>query len=503
MPEPTNDVAPPAPSSYGIKDGNGTNKIEVVGSCIGHQQGEYLCSEPGNYIKWNKYFGIMDFDISSTFRADRIEITGLSFVLWSEQFRAHIGLDGDGGQLFYEGDSWGGPELVGRSPLVAGQSHSIRLIRRTGVLSVFFDGVLIKGMDVLSLPVVITAVGWRPHRNVVRVESLELQESSKVGCWSSQLNGQYVQEGHGPSDECYDFATAQTKCEEAADCHAIATQINLCNGLYRVTHGGPTMTSFDDWEAFNLWAFRLDRTCGTLQAASTIAATTSTATIGTSTTTTIVVCDAEEVNPPELARTYSSVWGKDDLGKDLHAQSMLDSPQAWSAITNRVGQWMIMDLGFTGMVQGVVTQARHDNNQHVTSFAVQYSSDLSTWKNISGTHGGATSSDKRQAMFPSLVEARYVKLVVKSWTSHVSMRAGLLVCKARVRRIEGNSAVPLAPVLFHMLDPFNITDNYMGHRITQLCWDNVQNAQRCCGDLGNTPSSTENCFDKFFTRDRC
>jgi hypothetical protein len=44
------------------------------------------------------------------------------------------------------------------------------------------------------------------------------------------------------------------------------------------------------------------------------------------------------INPPENKRTYSSVWNQN------HVQSMLDSPQAWSAGANTGGQWMQIDL---------------------------------------------------------------------------------------------------------------------------------------------------------------
>jgi hypothetical protein len=77
--------------------------------------------------------------------------------------------------------------------------------------------------------------------------------------WSGRKNGTYLHEQHGRTNECYDFATAKSKCEKAADCHAIATQSNVCGGKYRVTHGGPTLRHYNNWKPYNLWAYTLKR----------------------------------------------------------------------------------------------------------------------------------------------------------------------------------------------------------------------------------------------------
>lgn len=134
------------------------------------------------------------------------------------------------------------------------------------------------------------------------------------------------------------------------------------------------------------------------------------------------------MNPPEGQRSYSSVHKNEAAGKG-HARSMLDSAQAWSAGKNEVGQWMCIDLGSTIDVQGVVTQGRvapHDA-QRVTTFTVQYSSDGSNWTDIAGTFTGGAKNAKVEAVFPTPVKARYVKIVVQTWEKHISMRAGVLL----------------------------------------------------------------------------
>ena len=81
-------------------------------------------------------------------------------------------------------------------------------------------------------------------------------------CWSNRLEGKYISEQHGASNECYDFATAKEKCAKAGDCHGIATQSNVCGGKYRVTHGTTaSLRHYGNWAAYNLWAYTLDRGC--------------------------------------------------------------------------------------------------------------------------------------------------------------------------------------------------------------------------------------------------
>ena len=81
-------------------------------------------------------------------------------------------------------------------------------------------------------------------------------------CWSSKLEGKYIQEQHGSTDECYSFEEAKAQCEAADDCHGIATQSNVCSGQYRVTHGATaTLVPWANWAKWSMYAYTLDRTC--------------------------------------------------------------------------------------------------------------------------------------------------------------------------------------------------------------------------------------------------
>lgn len=140
---------------------------------------------------------------------------------------------------------------------------------------------------------------------------------------------------------------------------------------------------------------------------------------------------AEVLNPPEASRTYSSVYRHYAPGT-YHARSMLDSPLGWQALHNAAGESMTIDLGSVHVVHGTVTQGRaiERHPEWVEEYTVQYSVNGEVWKNAEKTFKGNNDSDtKVENHFDGAVRARFVKLTVKSWHSHVSMRAGVLTCE--------------------------------------------------------------------------
>lgn len=141
-------------------------------------------------------------------------------------------------------------------------------------------------------------------------------------------------------------------------------------------------------------------------------------------------CSWIVMNPPEKQRTYSSVYWDDGPGFG-NAESMLDSPQAWTAKNNEADEYMIIDLGAITFIRGVLTQCRMDKPTHyVKKYAVAYSSDGAKWTDVGGPLLRSKKAYTRsiEGTFPSLIAARYVKLIVKEWRNTISMRAGAVVC---------------------------------------------------------------------------
>jgi len=128
-------------------------------------------------------------------------------------------------------------------------------------------------------------------------------------------------------------------------------------------------------------------------------------------------------NPSEHSRSYSSVYPG---GYD---QSMLNSSGCWSAAESVVGQWMVIDLGKAKMVIGVEVQPRAHFSwgfQAVNEFELLLSTDGTSYT----SHGTVrTVNGHVTEKLASPVRARYVKFWVLDWTSHISMRAGVLLCK--------------------------------------------------------------------------
>ena len=97
-----------------------------------------------------------------------------------------------------------------------------------------------------------------------------------------------------------------------------------------------------------------------------------------------VFVDGEIQSTPEDKRSYSSRYNYDAIGTG-HARSTLSSPQAWSAVQNKIGEWTYLDLGSVKNVDGVQIMARKGSHtsQYVTEFKIEYGTDGNQWKDIS------------------------------------------------------------------------------------------------------------------------
>jgi hypothetical protein len=142
-------------------------------------------------------------------------------------------------------------------------------------------------------------------------------------------------------------------------------------------------------------------------------------------------CNGEqEVNPGEGSRKYSSVWGDDVAGLGHH-RSQLDSPQAWSAKKNEKMEWMQIDLGSVKLIGGVVTQGRNGYDQWVSRIEPLISKDGADFWGLGGVMGAnGDQSTKQFNRISQPKEGQFVRIMVKDWFSHISMRAAVLTCKA-------------------------------------------------------------------------
>ena len=134
-------------------------------------------------------------------------------------------------------------------------------------------------------------------------------------------------------------------------------------------------------------------------------------------------------NPPEEARSYSSVFAGNSPGTG-HARSMLSSAQAWSAQHNNQDQWVIIDLGERMSVQGIIVSGRHEvcHGQKVTRVRVEVADGADGPWTECGEHECRVDKhdDEKRIVFAAAAAGRCVKLNPRAWEQHISMRCGAI-----------------------------------------------------------------------------
>lgn len=137
-------------------------------------------------------------------------------------------------------------------------------------------------------------------------------------------------------------------------------------------------------------------------------------------------------NPQEDSRTYSSIFGNDAIGTG-HCRIQLDSQQAWSAAANNNSQWMIVKLDSIYKVNGAYFQCRNRvraGYQIVTAVSFETSKDCKKYDAVENgtifeTGVMANEEVKRLVQWQEDIDAQCVKILVKGWLRHISMRVGI------------------------------------------------------------------------------
>lgn len=142
---------------------------------------------------------------------------------------------------------------------------------------------------------------------------------------------------------------------------------------------------------------------------------------------------AAELEPYSVAnelRTSSRPFGDNSEQRVLNNQGYLNSPHAWIAFQNKVGEtWYQMDIGKATTVYGVAIQGRQNADEWVTSFTVKYvQNGLLTPVDKGFVFTGNTDRETvKKVMFAAPITARYIRIYPKTYTGHMSLRAGVLI----------------------------------------------------------------------------
>ena len=152
------------------------------------------------------------------------------------------------------------------------------------------------------------------------------------------------------------------------------------------------------------------------------------------------------VNPSYSRCKASSIWANNAMGVS-HGRGRLDSPQGWSARYNRKGQWWQMDARSVRPIVGIETQRRRGSSQRVTGYKVRVSADGRLWSHVDNgkvfTGNRANNDNVVMQQFNRPVMARYVRIVVQTWTGHISLRVALLIGVAPCKGLTGTNGAPL------------------------------------------------------------
>nr|XP_039262358.1 lactadherin-like isoform X3 [Styela clava] len=133
---------------------------------------------------------------------------------------------------------------------------------------------------------------------------------------------------------------------------------------------------------------------------------------------------------PDSAITASSVYdgNHNSYHGRLDSRNKPNDRGAWAAKYNRVGEWLLVDLGKPTMVGGVISQGRHDYVQWIKTFTISCGYSSSTLEPIqeSGFTKVFTANRDQDTkvinMFPSPISCRYIRVNPQSWNGHVSLR---------------------------------------------------------------------------------
>jgi len=144
------------------------------------------------------------------------------------------------------------------------------------------------------------------------------------------------------------------------------------------------------------------------------------------------------LNPPEEKRSYSSIYGNNNIGTG-HARSMLYSPQSWTPQSTIKGEYMTIDLEENKIVIGIITQGRQNKKQYVKTYKVSTSIDGINYNFITQTGtstiklygktfvGNTDQSTEKLNEFNTPIQARYIRYYPETWYGSMSMRAGVIV----------------------------------------------------------------------------
>ena len=138
--------------------------------------------------------------------------------------------------------------------------------------------------------------------------------------------------------------------------------------------------------------------------------------------------------PLKIGQITYKVSSSHDNGRNRHFTPQINSPQGWSAGANNTGQYINMTFP-KQFVKNVLTQGRINgaHGQYVKDFDLYYKNSSNRWVKIGRKRAG-TNNGIVKAPVNKLTHE--IQLNIKSWSRHITMRAGVEFGKAVSKTAE-------------------------------------------------------------------
>jgi hypothetical protein len=141
----------------------------------------------------------------------------------------------------------------------------------------------------------------------------------------------------------------------------------------------------------------------------------------------------------DTAFSSSSDFNRNHTAKLCRLNSGIAGKANWSAKTNDTNQWLQVDLGAVESLVAVAIQGRHNLDQWVTNFNIQWSSDLQNWGMIENVNGVQDRNSISIFYLPQEALARYVRFIPMEWHNHISMRVDVAIAEQNTKILINNS----------------------------------------------------------------
>lgn len=136
-------------------------------------------------------------------------------------------------------------------------------------------------------------------------------------------------------------------------------------------------------------------------------------------------------NIPDKKITASSNYSKNYNASNARLK-FTGSYGAWCSKVNQVGQWIQVELDSVAKITAVATQSHYDSPTRVKSYSLQYSLDGIHFTDFKGGKVFTGNKDRDTVVkhdFHTPMIAKYIRLIAKSWHSHICLRMELYGCR--------------------------------------------------------------------------